>query len=340
MNEQEQKLLNDLLKKTARTLELSAKVLPSGFRETFSIAYLVCRCADTVADTDLIDFERRLFWIERFPDIINKNKSGEIEKIIKEVSSDSLKQNERFLLQKIPFVAKIYGMLNKEDKELVFDILKKVCEGMSFDLKTFKKGGLTCLKTKEELEYYCDTMGGAPGVFWSKLILKYTPVALDKDSFINMGRNVGRALQIVNVLRDIKEDLNNGRCYFPEDELRTAGVKREDLKNKILSEELLDVLKKWIVWGRDNIGSGSAFYKAIPVKQWQIRISVAWPMLWSLDSFILLLKARNTFGNEKARISKFKIYITILLSLGYIISNNFFDFMFFRRVKKIDSLIK
>lgn len=49
-----------LLKNNARTIYLSAKILPRAKRKTFAIAYLVCRIADSVADTSLIDVKKEL----------------------------------------------------------------------------------------------------------------------------------------------------------------------------------------------------------------------------------------------------------------------------------------
>ena len=40
---------------------------------------------------------------------------------------------------------------------------------------------------------------------------------------------LGRALQLTNILRDIKDDLEKGRVYIPQEDLRATGCRIEDL---------------------------------------------------------------------------------------------------------------
>ena len=73
--------LDLLLKKTSRSLYLSARILPETLRPAFAIAYLLCRYADTIADTPLLPPEKRLFWITQFPELVRR-KSAAVPKIL------------------------------------------------------------------------------------------------------------------------------------------------------------------------------------------------------------------------------------------------------------------
>ena len=73
--------------------------------------------------------------------------------------------------------------------------------------------------TFEELESYCRCVAGAVGrlclgVFGSK---PHPRASLYADQ-------LGIALQQTNILRDIREDLRNGRIYLPQDDLDRFGV--------------------------------------------------------------------------------------------------------------------
>ena len=73
--------------------------------------------------------------------------------------------------------------------------------------------------TFEELETYCRCVAGAVGrlclgVFGSR---PHSDAALYADQ-------LGIALQQTNILRDIREDLINGRTYLPQDDLDRFGV--------------------------------------------------------------------------------------------------------------------
>jgi phytoene synthase len=47
---------------------------------------------------------------------------------------------------------------------------------------------------------------------------------------IRYARDVGVALQLANILRDVREDADFGRIYLPRDELATAGVSDDDVR--------------------------------------------------------------------------------------------------------------
>lgn len=42
-------------------------------------------------------------------------------------------------------------------------------------------------------------------------------------------RDVGVALQLANILRDVEDDAKRGRVYLPDDELRSAGLSSDDI---------------------------------------------------------------------------------------------------------------
>ena len=68
------------------------------------------------------------------------------------------------------------------------------------------------------------------------------------------GRNYGRGLQLVNILRDAGSDLRAGRCYFPEDELRAANLSASDLLNAPAA--FLPIYSRWIAEARAGLDAG------------------------------------------------------------------------------------
>ena len=56
--------IETLLKNTSRSLYLSVQALPGNMRPAFGIAYLLCRYADTIADTDqrMLDIRKKIIF--------------------------------------------------------------------------------------------------------------------------------------------------------------------------------------------------------------------------------------------------------------------------------------
>ncbi|MDR0291209.1 MAG: squalene/phytoene synthase family protein [Elusimicrobium sp.] len=314
----ELKILDNLLRRTGRTLQKSAAVLPERERIIFSTAYLLCRAADTAADASAIPHERKIFWIEKYPSIIE---NGGAEEFAKEIQDGAQKADEKFLMQNLSLCISIYQRFESNDKKLVITVAEKVCEGMLFDLKTFKSGVLTALEKTALLEYYCGAMGGAPGVFWSELILKAARIKMPAENFKMLGANIGDALQIVNIMRDVKEDIANGRCYFPAEDLKFFGITVKDFQDGNF-RAVNPVIKKWILWGLDKISSAPQYFEQIPKSSWRLRGSVLLPALWALDTIELL--AQSDVLANRIKINKKKIYLTILKSPKYLLSNKNF----------------
>jgi phytoene synthase len=55
--------------------------------------------------------------------------------------------------------------------------------------------------------------------------------------------NLGIALQLTNILRDIKFDALNGRIYLPEEDLKRFGYSEEDLMNSKYNESFVELMK-------------------------------------------------------------------------------------------------
>ncbi len=73
--------------------------------------------------------------------------------------------------------------------------------------------------TFPDLQHYCRCVAGSIGRLSTGVFEATDPIAAEP-----LADALGVALQLTNILRDIREDLGNGRVYLPQDELDAAGV--------------------------------------------------------------------------------------------------------------------
>ncbi|HSB37689.1 MAG TPA: squalene/phytoene synthase family protein [Gaiellaceae bacterium] len=71
-----------------------------------------------------------------------------------------------------------------------------------------------------ELHGYCRRVAGAVGV---------ACVAVYGSDDVERAETLGVALQLINIMRDVREDWELGRVYLPQDELAAYGVGEEDI---------------------------------------------------------------------------------------------------------------
>jgi len=71
-----------------------------------------------------------------------------------------------------------------------------------------------------ELDGYCRRVAGAVGV---------ACVAVYGSDDVEGAATLGVALQLINIMRDVREDWQLGRVYLPQDELRAYGVGEDEI---------------------------------------------------------------------------------------------------------------
>jgi phytoene synthase len=115
---------------------------------------------------------------------------------------------------------------------LVFEALRHTVEQYRiphqylFDLVTGVETDLTCTRyeTFDELKGYCYLVASTVGLICLE-IFGYT----GGEKARSRAADLGVALQLTNILRDIREDAERGRIYLPLDEIEWFGYSEEEL---------------------------------------------------------------------------------------------------------------
>jgi farnesyl-diphosphate farnesyltransferase len=90
-----------------------------------------------------------------------------------------------------------------------------------------------------------------------------------------LGRRYGKALQLINVLRDAGSDLQAGRCYFPQDELGAVGLSAAQILSE--SDRFQPIYQKWMKKAREDLACGMQYSHAI--RDRRVRAATVLPAL-------------------------------------------------------------
>jgi phytoene synthase len=102
--------------------------------------------------------------------------------------------------------------------DLPRDAFVDVIDGVAMDLDT------TRYQTFDDLVQYCRRVASAVGLICIRIFGCRDPKARE------YAVHLGVALQLTNIVRDIKDDLARGRVYLPLDDLAAAGCTVADLE--------------------------------------------------------------------------------------------------------------
>jgi len=303
--------------------------MPKNVRELFAVGYLLCRAADTIADTPVVTDEKKLAYIKDFPAIVSSpsQNSEKLDLIMRNILPSYQSEYEKNLLLCLKKILQAADKLSPQNKQLVHFVVTQVCRGMETDLSYFvpsKK--IKAFETAQQLEHYCRYIGGAPGIFWAKSLIINSNIKKNTQHMPEQGAMIGDALQITNILRDMPADLKNGRCYLPLEDLQTVNLTPEDLLNPKSIKSLKPVINKWILWAMERLKFAEPFFSSIPKTQVRYRAATMWPIYWCMDTLHKIAASDNLLDAEsKVKIPKSKIYATILKTPAALISNKFFN---------------
>jgi len=185
------------INRVARSFALAARFLPREVRDDINLLYLALRRLDDLVDleapsgsTQRADAQQRLAAIRTW---LN---SGAIEAD----GGDELA---------------VFVDLRRRTPALPIDAIGAFLDGMEGDLAG------PVMESDADLDRYCYQVAGTVG----RLMAALLGVRAGNDAQADhAARALGAAMQRTNILRDIDEDLANGRVYLPATVLRRVGL--------------------------------------------------------------------------------------------------------------------
>ena len=300
-----EELLGPILRDVSRAFYLTLRVLPKEVRQSIGLLYLLARTTDTIADTNLIPAEKRILKLRQFRDRVRSEGASmpDFSHLVREQKDDG----EKSLLLHCPEIIALLEKTPAFDRGQIQLTLETITRGQEQDLVRFGDGRkLKALQTAEELDNYTYHVAGCVGEFWTHLTRRYCfPKAeLNDPQFLTLAIRFGKALQLVNILRDLPGDLEQGRCYLPEADLGMVGLKPQDLHNPKNWSKLQTIYEPWRQKAEEHLAAAWQYTLMIPHEHYRLRLACAWPILMGKRTLHLLDSANPLEQASKRKISR------------------------------------
>jgi farnesyl-diphosphate farnesyltransferase len=288
-----------LLKSVSRSFYLTLRFLPKPLRAPISLAYLLARATDTLADTAEIAAPVRLTTLRLLARAIAGEE--EFEQVGEPLRSFAAQQRdpaERKLIENLREIFDQLAASDSADRADIRAVLETIVRGQELDLERFGDATATVsLQSAAELDEYTYLVAGCVGKFWTKLGFRHLqPFAtLPPNEMEELGIGYGKGLQLINVLRDRGADARAGRNYLPPGE----------------------PFEKWLDEAEKKIGAGIDY--SVALTNWRMRFATALPALIGARTIALLRLAGAEATTHKIKVPRrevHRIFAAALLAAG------------------------
>jgi 15-cis-phytoene synthase len=184
-----------ITRKSASNLALAFILLPKPKRDAMSALYAFCREVDDVADEETAPIEQRRAGLAAWRADVRRACEG---------GSPEFAVNREFQ----PVIREF---------RLRFDLFDELIKGCEMDLDTKR------YETHEQLELYCHRVASVVGLLSIEIFGYRNPACRD------YAVHLGKALQLTNILRDVRTDAERGRIYLPLAELKAFNVTEAEI---------------------------------------------------------------------------------------------------------------
>ena len=197
----------EIAKNSKSSFYFAFNLLPEDKRDAMNTVYAFCRQTDDIIDEGNESLEIKYQKLHRWRVEFQKSLTGQSD---------------------FPLLNKLIRIISKFDIPLdpFYDLIK----GMEMDLQKNR------YLTFDDLQLYCYRVASTVGLMCIEIFgYKHKTT---KDFAVNLGI----ALQLTNILRDIKKDLEKGRIYLPKEDMAKFNYSEDELVRYVYNENFRDLM--------------------------------------------------------------------------------------------------
>ncbi len=257
----------------------SFSLLPKQKREAIHTVYAFCRFTDDIVD-ESPDEQKSVALLRRWRvELGNALKGNSTYSMLNQLSATAARFN-------IPV-------------QYFYELIR----GVEMDLSKKRYG------TFAELREYCYLVASSVGLMCREIFGYRT------ESTRDYAINLGIALQLTNIIRDIRDDAKKGRIYLPLEDLNAFGVAEEDILEGRHTPEFTSLM-------RFECDRASGYFDAArdALKDEDKYYFFAARVMWSIYAHVLERIKRSGYRVLERRIS-IPLYLKLLITLRYWLSH-------------------
>jgi farnesyl-diphosphate farnesyltransferase len=296
-----------MLPKVSRTFAPTINMLPKKLNGPVMTAYLLCRIADTVEDSEALSVEQKNNLLSHFIHIFTENTDGAEQRFNSKIGLLPLQTADDELAYNLSRVINVFRSYTPASQKHIGKWVVEMSRGMQKFAQSSQRRRFSFLKSMKELDEYTYYVAGTVGYLLTELFSYYSQKITPplKIKLEQLAESFGKGLQMVNIIRDITVDLKRGQSYIPDDLLEKYKLTRDTVYHKENAHKVEKMFNELIKTAIRHLDQALNYILLIPKKETKIRIFCMLPLFWALRTLQKIQE--NTLallGSEKVKIPK------------------------------------
>ncbi|MCU0625908.1 MAG: phytoene/squalene synthase family protein [Gemmatimonadaceae bacterium] len=235
MTESDAKVCERIVREHARTFHLASAFLPPEKRRAAYALYAFCRVADDIVDR---------------ADQARLHDADDDSSVARELAAHEAKLADALAGRPSdPVFRELWRVM--QSFGVPEHVLRELLDGVARDLRPVRYESWT------ELASYCEGVASSVGEMCT-YVFGVQGGAEVRATALRYARTLGLAMQLTNILRDVGEDAQRGRCYLPLQDLAMFHLTPDD----VLHDRNLARDERWKPFMAFEVGRARALYEA------------------------------------------------------------------------------
>ena len=301
-----------ILQGVSRTFALTIPQLPRALETAVGNAYLLCRIADTIEDSQELSPAQKQAFSRLFLRVIQGAAPAEdfVQRLMP-VLGQQTPPAERDLIDNTARVVRLTHGLNQCQQAALMRCVSIMLDGMTYFQSLETGSGLPDMAS---LNSYCYHVAGVVGEMLTELYCDYSPdIRQHRDVLLPLAVSFGQGLQMTNILKDVWNDLDRGACGIPQTLMIKHGIDPDRLAQAQGTEAYGNLLNELLSVAHQHLHDALRYTILLPVRETGLRRFC----LWAIGMAVLTLQRlhRNPAyrDSSEVKISRRSLQVTIAL---------------------------
>jgi len=207
-----------MLPRVSRTFALTIRLLSPQLAYTVTVAYLLCRVADTLEDSAELPPPDRAALLARFRACLS---DARLDAAPLRDAFGGATHPDRVLAREADIVLREFRRLLPAEQDAIRPGVEEMCTGMAAFVTSLagRPGQLRALDDVKELERYCYYVAGTVGELLTRLFVLKMPRIRQRraDRLFALSTRFALGLQVTNILQDVAADAERGVGFVPRE---------------------------------------------------------------------------------------------------------------------------